>query len=115
MRKSRPRYPRPQAIATAARALRRNIPMDEPWQVGWRESNKLIPNFRFLAATGGVEWLVDVYAGGYFFVSVGKFTETLRSLSAVIRFMRTHLAAMGPEMEGMSVFRKRIGNSHVQV
>ena len=95
MRKSRPRYPKPQAVAMAAMALERSIPMDEPWQVGWRESGKLIPNFRFLAVTGGVEWVVDVYSGGYFFVSVGKFTETLRSLPAVIRFMRIHLAAIG--------------------
>jgi hypothetical protein len=93
MRKSRPRYPRPQDVAQVKAALERSVPTDGPMRMGWRESNKLVPNWRFLAATGGVEWVVDVYCGGYCYVSVGRSAETVRSVPAVIRFLRTHLAA----------------------
>ena len=99
MRRSRPRYPKPQEVAVAKLALEHNIPMDGPMQMGMRESQKLVPNWRFAGTTGSVEWIVDVYCGGYYFVSVGRFSESVHSLMAVIRFVRLHLAARNARVE----------------
>ena len=74
-------------------ALEKAIPLDGPMQMGWRESAKLVPNWRFMANTSGIEWVVDVYCGGYCYVSVGRHNETLRSIPAVVRFLRTYLEA----------------------
>ena len=94
MRRSRPRYPRPQDIAPVRAALCR-IPVDSPLREGWRESAKLAPNWRFLGTTGGAEWVVDVYCGGFCYVCVGSASERTRSLPATVRFLLTHLAARG--------------------
>ena len=75
--------------------LQRAIPIDSPLAEGLRESGKLIPNWWFSGITEGVGWIVDVYRGGYCYVAVGKSSENLRSIPAVIRFLRTHLAARG--------------------
>ena len=98
MRKSRPRYPRPQDVATVKMALEKTIPLDDPMQMGWRESAKLVPNWRFMARTSGIEWVVDVYCGGYCYVAVGNATERTRSLPAVVRFIKTHLVARGASL-----------------
>lgn len=95
MRKSRPRYPRAQEVAAVRLALEKNVPMDVPLAMGWRESAKLVPNWRFLGSTGGVEWIVDVYRGGWCYVAVGSSTESARSIPAVLRFLRAHLSARG--------------------
>ena len=95
MRKSRPRYPRPQDVATYKLALERSIPVDTPLQMGMRESAKLVPNWRFQGTTKGIQWVADVYCGGYCYVAVGRFNEQVRSIPAAIRFLKTHLAARG--------------------
>lgn len=61
--------------------ISRTIPMDAQMRIGWRESQKLVPNWRFAAVTGGIELLADVHPGGYCFVPVGRFPETLSSVS----------------------------------
>lgn len=95
MRKSRPRYPRPQEVLSYKMALERTIPVDIPMAMGYRESAKLIPNWRFQGLTGGIEWVVDVYCGGYCYVSVGRYNERVKSVMAALKFLRAHLAARG--------------------
>jgi hypothetical protein len=95
MRASRPRYPRPQDIATYKLALGQAIPVDAPLQMGYRESAKLVPNWRFQGITKGIQWVADVYCGGFCYVAVGRFNEQVRSLPAAIRFIRTQLAMRG--------------------
>ena len=94
MRRSRPRYPRSQDIVPVRAALGR-IPVDSPLREGWRESAKLAPHGRVLGITGGTEWVVDVYCGGFCYVAVGGSSERLRSVPAVLRFLGTHLSARG--------------------
>ena len=67
--------------------------MDSPLREGWRESAELAPNWRFLGTTGGTEWVVDVYCGGFCYVAVGGSSERLRSVPAVMRFLGTYLSA----------------------
>ncbi len=93
MRRTHPRYPRPQEVLLAQMALNRNVPMDAPMRTGWRESQKLVPNFRFQATSHGIEWVMDVYCGGYCFVQVGESSETVKTIQAAVRFILTHLAA----------------------
>ena len=92
MRKSRPKYPKPANIAITKIALEWAIPVDVPLAMGWRESGKLVPNFRFAGLTGGRNWVVDVYSGGYYYVQAGPFCETVHSMPAVLRFLKVHLA-----------------------
>jgi len=85
-------------VAIVKLALEKSIPMDCPMQMGWRESGKLIPNWRFSGITGEIEWIVDVYCGGFCFVAVGRASERCRTASAALRFLQTHLAARGVKL-----------------
>jgi hypothetical protein len=55
--------------------------MDDRMRMGWRESQKFVPNWHLAAATGRVERVVDVCSRGCCFVRVGRFPETLSSVS----------------------------------
>jgi hypothetical protein len=96
MRGSRPRYPKERHVA-AVRAALAAIPSDSPPREGWRESARSVPNWRFAGAAEGVEWVVDVYCGGWCWARVGGSSERTRSLLALAGFLVAHLAARGVE------------------
>jgi hypothetical protein len=76
-------------------AIEQFVPVDGPVDMGMRESNKLVPNWRFRGHTQGVEWVVDIYRGGWCYVAVGRFSERVNSPMSAIRFLMTHLASRG--------------------
>jgi hypothetical protein len=88
MRASRLHYPKPKDIALVTRALSAAVPMDKPLNMGWRESDKAVPNLRCATQTGGREWYVDVYAGHFYCVGVsGHLTEIVHSLPEMVRYL----------------------------
>ena len=84
MRKRSPNYPKPQEYVRTKVALESFIPMDEPLQVGWRESLKLVPNLRLSSITNETVWTVDLYSGQYYVVHVHGITETCKSIPTLI-------------------------------
>ena len=75
--------------------LEKHVPMDEPMEMGMRESAKLVPNWRFKGHTQDIEWVADVYRGGWCYVAVGRFSERVNTPMAAVHFLMTHLAARG--------------------
>jgi hypothetical protein len=91
MRKRSPKLPKPQEYRSVKMALESYIPMDEPLQVGWRESLKLVPNIRLSSVTYDIRWSVDLYSGGYYYAQVGGFGEPFKSIPPLISYLLLHL------------------------
>jgi len=92
VRRSRLQYPKAADIARVMRALQACIPMDVQPEHGWRESIKLVPNYRIGATTGSVDWCVDVYSGRYYVASVGdRLTEECKSIPQLVGYLRRML------------------------
>jgi hypothetical protein len=88
MRRSRLQYPKPAEVARVMRALDACIPMDTKPKQGWRESLKLVPNYRIKSTTGEIDWCVDIYSGRYYIVSVGdRLTEECKSIPQLVGYM----------------------------
>jgi len=87
MRKSRPRYPRQKDVALVLRALEA-VPRDMPFRMGWRESDHHVPNWLVQTQTNEIQWSVDIYAGGYYIVRVGRrLTEEVTSVSSLVGYL----------------------------
>jgi len=93
MRHSRPRYPKAKEVAMVLHALAAAVPMDYKPRIGWRESEKLVPNLRVSTSTQGIEWTVDIYSGSYFVTRVGsRLTEICTSIPSVVAYLRRMLS-----------------------
>lgn len=91
----RKRLPKSREIALAWRTLIASLPM-EAVQHGWRESLKGIPNYRIAAVTNERPWFVDIYAGGYYVITVeNRFPEPCKTLPSVAGYLRRMLGIRG--------------------
>jgi len=62
--------------------------MDEKPRIGWRESEKLVPNLRVASITNRIEWTVDIYSGQYYVVRVGsRPLDIHNSIVSVVGFL----------------------------
>jgi hypothetical protein len=61
--------------------------MDSEPETGWRESEKLAPNFRIQSQTNETLWTVDIYSGKYYVVGVKRTTEICRSIQSIIGYL----------------------------
>ena len=68
----KPRFPRPQSLILAHRAICTYVPSEELPVYEWRKSNAGTPNLRISAITNDLPWIVDVYSGHFFRCSVGS-------------------------------------------
>ena len=66
--------------------------MDYPLKEGWRNSQKNVPNYRLEGQTRKVVWLVDIYAGSHFVITVAdRYTQICKSVPSTILFLRRML------------------------
>lgn len=87
MRNLTKRFPKVKDIAFVQRTLDL-VPTDAPLSGGWRESEKGVPNFRFLGQTNQIRWTVDVYAGKFYTAQVGdRLMEQCDSLPSVLMYL----------------------------
>ena len=92
----KPRYPRPQSLVLAIRVITTGVPSDDPPVCTWRMSFSGTPNLRMSATTNGLPWIVDIYTGHYYRVTIGNGVgEVWRSLPALIGHLRKFLG-VGP-------------------
>jgi hypothetical protein len=62
--------------------------MDYPPEHGWRESIKLVPNYRIQSATNEIDWYVDVYCGHFYVAGVGnRLNEKCRSIPQIVGYL----------------------------
>lgn len=87
MRRTRPRWPKPQEVIPVMTALERFVPMDTRITMGWRESQKLVPNMRVASQTNEKEWSVDIYSGSFYVVTVSGIMETCDSIPYLIGYL----------------------------
>jgi len=51
-----------------------------------------VPNYRLQGITNEIEWVVDVYAGSFFYAKIsGRPEETFRSLPSLIFYLKRYL------------------------
>jgi len=92
MRKGRPRFPHPRDLSLVKAVLINTVPTDSEIQEGWRYSVNNVPNYRLQGITNEIEWVVDVYAGSFFYAKIsGRPEETFRSLPSLIFYLKRYL------------------------
>ena len=92
----KPRYPRPQSLVLAHKAICAYIPTEEVPVCEWRKSFAGTPNLRIAATTNGMPWIVDVYSGHFFRVNIGTGVGSVcKTLPSLVGYMRRTLD-LGP-------------------
>lgn len=86
-RRQRRRLPKAKDIALMMRAILACIPTQQAPLHGLRESLKGVVNYRVKSATGGREWLVDIYHGDWIVVAARDFTQPCPSVPSAIRHL----------------------------
>lgn len=89
--RQRKRLPKPKDIAMMVRGLAAAVPMHTTPHHGVRESYRGVINYRIASSTNGREWMVDVYHGEWFVVTVHNFTQPCPSVPSAIGHLRRML------------------------
>lgn len=97
--RQRRRLPKPRDIGLAWRTISALFPMG-PAAHGWRESLKGVANYRFQSITNGKAWLVDIYAGGFYVVTIGGVIEPCKSIPSLVGHMSRMLRVRPRGMPG---------------
>jgi hypothetical protein len=87
----RKRLPKAKDIAMMLRALQCAVPMHVNPVHGVRESYRGVINYRIASATNGRSWMVDVYHGEWFVVTVRDFAQPCPSVPSAIGHLRRML------------------------
>lgn len=73
------------------RALIATVPMHTKPEHGLRESLKGTVNYRIKSSTNEHEWLVDIYPGEFFVVTIHHYTQACPSVPSAIKHLRRML------------------------
>ena len=91
------RLPLAKDVIFIQEVIRRFIPLDPRTELvsGWRTSIKGVPNFRVSGFTEETSWMVDIYAGKYYIVTVGNyFPEKCKTVPAIVNYLKITLGVL---------------------
>lgn len=74
------------------RALMAAVPMHAEPRHGLRESMKGVVNYRIQSVTNDREWMIDIYHGDFFVVTIRNFTMPCPSVPSAIGHLRRVLS-----------------------